>query len=277
MYPAPSRPAITARPHRYPSNCTDAEWALIGPLLPIPAHQTPTGGRPETHDRRAIVDAIRYLTDNGCKWRALPADFPPWKTVHGFFARWSARGVITWVRDRLRAQVRLNEGRQIEPTAAILDSQSVKADQTVGRNSRGFDAAKKINGRKRHLVVDTLGLLLVVWVTPAAVQDRDAARDVLRRLRVLHPGIAHLWADSGYSGQLIAWARSVWDLTIEIVKKLAGQRTFVVLPRRWVVERTNAWTLQARRNVRDYERRPEHSEAFINWSAITVMTRRLTR
>jgi transposase len=277
MYPAPSRPARTARPRRYPFDCTDAEWALIEPLLPIPACRTPSGGRPEAHDRRAIADAIRYLADNGCKWRALPADFPPWKTVHGFLARWSARGVITGVRDRLREEIRCKAGREIEPTAAILASQSVKADQTVGRDTRGFDAGKKINGRKRHLVVDTLGLLLVVWVTPASVQDRDAARDVLRRLRVLHPDIVYLWADHGYAGALVAWARSVLGLTIEIVRKLAGQRTFVVLPRRWVVERTNAWTVQARRNVRDYERCPEHSEAFISWSAITVMTRRLTR
>ena len=277
MYAAASRPALAGRPRRYPSDCTDAEWALIEPLLPIPACQTPTGGRPEAHDRRAVVDAIRYPTDNGCKWRALPADFPPWQTGHGFHTRWSRQGAVARIRDQLRDKVRLKEGRAPEPTAAIIDSHSVKAAETVGRASRGYDAGKKINGRKRRLVVDTPGLLPFVMVTAASVQDRDAARDVLFRLRLLHPSVTHLWADSGYSGKLVAWAKSFLDLTIEIVKKIAGQTTFIVLPRRWVVEGTNAWTTQARRNVRDYERRPEHSEAFINWTAITVMTRRLTR
>lgn len=277
MYSVESRSAYAARPRRYPSDATDQEWALIEPLLPVPACMTVTGGHPEAHERRNIVDAIRYLVDNGCKWRAFPADFPPWQTVYGFHERWTAAGVINRIRDVLREKVRVKDNRASTPTAAIIDSQTVKADQTVRKTSRGYDAGKKINGRKRHLVTDTLGLLLFVMVTPASTQDRVAARELLFRLHLMHPTIRLIWADGGYTGTLLAWARSFLTITIEIVKKIADQTRFIVLPRRWVIERTNAWTLQARRNARDYERLPQHSEAFITWAHITLMTRRLTR
>lgn len=276
MYPS-TRCCVTGRVRRYPSDTTDAEWALITPLLPIPACRKPSGGRPETHDRRAIVDAIRYLVDNGCKWRALPADFPPWKTVHGFFTRWTASGIINQIRDVLREKLRTRAGRHRCPSAAIVDSQSVKAAETVSNASRGYDAGKKINGRKRHLVVDTCGWLLLVMVTSAGLQDRHGARDLLFRLRLLHPQITLVWADAGYSGVLVQWAATFLKLTIEIVHKIVGQTTFIALPRRWVVERTISWLTQARRNVRDYERLPQHSEAAITWAAITGMTRRLTQ
>jgi transposase len=153
----------------------------------------------------------------------------------------------------------------------------VRAAETVSKASRGYDAGKKIDGRKRHIAVDTMGLLLVVMVTAASLQDRPAARALLTLLRQAHQGIGHVWADGGYSGALIEWAKTTLTIVVEIVKKIAGQTTFVVLPRRWVVERTFSWITQARRNVRDYERLPQHSEAFINWSMITMMTRRLTR
>ena len=265
------------RVRRYPSDTTDAEWTLIEPLLPVPACMTPAGGRPEKHPRRAIVDAIRSVTDNGGKWRALPVDFPPWQTVHGFFTRWSSTGVVEHIRDQLREQVRLRAGRNRTPSAAAIDSQTVRAAETVSKTSRGYDAGKKIDGRKRHIAVDTMGLLLVVMVTAASLQDRPAARALLTLLRHAHHGIRHIWADGGYSGVLVQWAKTTLNIVVEIVKKIAGQTTFVVLPRRWVVERTFSWITQARRNVRDYERLPEHSEAFINWSMITMMTRRLTR
>jgi transposase len=277
LYPAVQAPAPAGRARCYPSDTTDAEWALLEPLLPVPAHRTARGGRPEAHHRREIVDAIRYLVDNGCKWRALPTDFPPWRTVYGFHARWAQAGVIAQIRTQLHQQVRIREGRNPQPTAAIIDSQSVKAAETVGATSRGFDAGKKINGRKRHIAVDTLGLLLFVMVTAANLQDRSAARDLLWRLKLIYPTIQYLWADSGYTGTLLTFAAKFLGITIEIVKKIAGQTAFVVLPRRWVVERTLSWLTQARRNVRDYERLPQHSEALITWAAITVMTRRLTR
>lgn len=265
------------RVRRYPSDATEAEWALLEPLLPLPACQTPSGGRPEKHPRRDIVDAIRYVTDNGCKWRALPADFPPWQTVHGFFTRWKVAGALAQIHDRLRDQVRIRAGRHPRPTAGSIDSQSVRAAETVGNSSRGYDAGKRINGRKRHIAVDTMGLLLVVMVSAANLQDRPAARQLLPLLHRTHHSIRHLWADGGYHGTLTEWAKTTLGITIEIVNKLAGQTSFVALPRRWVVERTFSWISQARRNVRDYERLPEHSEAFIHWSMITIMTRRLAR
>jgi transposase len=175
------------RRRRYPSDTTPAEWALLQPLLPIPACQTKKGGRPEKHPRREIVDAIRYITDNGAKWRALPADFPPWETGYGFFARLNRAGVVAWIRDQLRRRIRTNLGRCPFPVTLIVDSQSVKAAETVSRATRGYDAGKKINGRKRHLAVDTKGLPVMIVVTPADMTDRDAARELLWRLRVTHP------------------------------------------------------------------------------------------
>nr|WP_199434823.1 IS5 family transposase [Qaidamihabitans albus] len=259
-----------------PPDTTDAEWALLEPLLPVPACQSPGGGRPEKHSRRAIVDAIRYITDNGSKWRALPADFPPWKTVHGFFTRWRAAGVIERIRDALREQLRLRAGRDRYPSAAAIDSQSVRAAETVGKPTRGYDGGKKVDGRKRHIAVDTLGLLLVVMVTAANSQDRPTGRLLLSRLRQTQRRVRHIWADGGYNGTLADWAKTTVNMTVEIVKKPHRAKTFIVLPRRWVVERTFSWISQARRNVRDYERLPTHSEAFINWAMITMMTRRLT-
>jgi putative transposase len=172
-------PTPRYRPRRYPSDTTDAEWALLEPLLPPPASGHGHGGRPEAHHRRDIIDAIRYVAHNGCVWRALPCDFPPWRTVYGFYWRWNTSGATTWLHDRLRTSVRLAAGRNPQPSAAIIDSQSVRAADTVPKQSRGFDAAKKINGRIRHLAVDTLRLVLAIVVTAASVQDRDGARPLL--------------------------------------------------------------------------------------------------
>lgn len=169
-------------------------WALIEPLLPVPAWETPAGGRPEKHPRREIVDAIRYVVDTGCKWRALPKDFPPWRTCYGFMARWAAAGVIGQIRDQLRKRIRREMGRAPGAVATVIDSQSIKAAETVGKDSPGYDAGKKINGRKRHLVVDTKGLPLFVMVTPANMTDRNAAKEVLFRLRLMHPEITIVWA-----------------------------------------------------------------------------------
>jgi transposase len=266
----------STRSRRYPSDTSDAQWAVIEPLLPAPAWLAGRGGRRAKHCRREIVDAIFYVVDNGIKWRALPADFPSWSTVYNYFTAWEKTGVTQDVLDGLRDRVRLAEGRNAAPSAGSIDSASVKAAETVGVGSRGFDAGKKINGRKRHIAVDTLGLLICVLVTHAGVQDRTAARNLLARLRYLCPSIRHLWADSGYTGTLIDWARSLFGFTIEIVMKLAGQTGFVVLPRRWVVERTLAWINQHRRCVRDYERLPEHHEAMVRWSLIRITSKRLT-
>jgi transposase len=279
---APTDPAVvgehlpTQRPRRYPSDTDDDEWALLAPYVPV-GGPTAQGGRPPQYPRRDIVDAIRYLDRTSCQWRALPADFPPWDTVYHYFRAWTRDGTLTRMHDGLRMQVRQALGREADPTAAAADSQSVRAAETVGKTSRGYDAGKKINGRKRHIVVDTCGLLLVVLVTGAGVQDRDAARLLLWALRSCFPTVRLLWADGGYSGQLVTWAATTLGLTVDIVRKLAGQVGFQVLPRRWVVERTFAWINRCRRTVRDYERLPAHHAAMVQWAMVIIMTRRLAR
>jgi transposase len=273
LAPAPSEPAPTTR--AYPSSLSDAEWAVLQPLVQRPT--APQGGRPPKHPLRAIIDAIRYLVRTGCAWRLLPHEFPPPGTVYWWFAKWAADGTLQRLHDVLRERVRVQAGRSATPTAAIVDSQSVRAADTVPRASRGWDAGKKVNGRKRHVAVDTLGLLLVVWVTAACVQDRDAGRVLLWRLRASYRSIRLVWADAGYAGKLVAWAASVLHLVVEIVRKRPGQSTFEVLPRRWLVERTLAWMSKHRRCVRDYERLPAHHAAMVTWAMVAVMTRRLAR
>ncbi|MFD2862711.1 IS5 family transposase [Salininema proteolyticum] len=266
----------TTRTSVYPSDCTDAEWALIAPLLPVPAALSGRGGH-EHHCRRAIVDAIRYIADSGTKWRSLPVDFPPFKTVYGFYSRWVSAGVWDRINTVIREKLRYATGRKAEPSAVSIDSQSVKADMTVPAATRGYDGGKKINGRKRHIAVDTMGLILVVMVTGAGVQDRTAARDLLFALSQRFPTIARVWADSGYQSPIADLARELYGFVVEIVSKLAGQRGFVVQPRRWVVERSFAWLMHRRRLCRDYERKPEHAEGFVLVASIFVMARQLSK
>jgi transposase len=260
------------RNRTYPSDLTDAQWALVEPLLPAPR----TGGRPEKHSRRDIVDAILYVVRTGCSWRQLPADFPPWQTVYWYFVRWEDQQVTEAMLEVLRRRVRRREGRQEEPSAGIIDSQSVKGADTVGRDSRGYDAGKKVNGRKRFIVTDTLGLLLVVMVCAASVQDRDGAKNTLLSLYLVTP-VRFVFADGGFAGRLLDWAQQILRTTIALVRKPADQQGFAVIPRRWAVERTFAWLTAHRRLARDYERDPAYSEAMIRWAAINTMVRRLTR
>jgi len=184
----------------------------------------------------------------------LPKDFAPWATVYWYFARWRSDGSLDRLHDALRDAVRRAEGREDEPSAGIIDAQSVKGSATVGAASRGYDAGKKVNGRKRHVVVDTLGLLMLVMVTTASVQDRDGGRLILAALAKAHPTVAHVWADGGYAGKLVEWAKATARIALEIVRKTEGQHGFEVLPRRWVVERTLSWITACRRLDRDYER-----------------------
>ena len=267
----------STRPRRYPSDMTEAEWAVCEPLLPAPAWLAGRGGRPATRCMRDIVDAIRYLTHNGPVWRALPADFPPAWTVYYWADKWQADGSAERMHHDLRERVRLAAGRNGQPSAAVIDSQSVKGSEMIARDRRGYDAAKKINGTKRHIAVDTLGLLLTVLVTAASVQDRDAAQPLLWNLRHAFPSIKLTWADGGYTGTPVTWAKTWLRLTLEIVKRPDDLHTFKVLPRRWVVERTLSWITRHRRTVRDYERLAAHHETYVYWSMIIVMTRRLAR
>ena len=257
---------------RYPSDTSDEQWALIEPLLP----QVKTGGRPEKHPRRAVVDAILYVVRTGCSWRQLPADFPPWQTVYWYFARWEEAKATEKILPVVREQLRLQEGRNAEPSAGLIDSQSVKGADTVGRESRGYDAGKKINGRKRFIVTDTLGLLLAVVVVTAGLQDRDGAKPVLLET-YLRTRVRFVFADGAFAGRLLDWAQTLLRTTLHIVRKPAEQRGFAVIPRRWAVERTFAWLTAHRRLARDYERDPAISEAMIRWAAINTITRRIAR
>jgi transposase len=259
--------------YRYPSDLTDEQWGLIVPLL-SPTEGSPRGGQPRRVDLREVVNAILCLLRTGCAWRHMPREFPAWQTVYGYFSRWRDDGTNARIHDALRETVRRSEGRKAAPSAGIVDSQSLRGADTVGRATRGYDAGKKVNGRKRHIVVDTIGLLLVIVVTAANVQDRDGGKQVLRLMHEGFPGVRLIWADGGYAGQLVTWARCVVRLTLAIVKRNEAHR-FIVLPRRWVVERTFAWLVKCRRLGWDYERLPETSEAFVQWAMVGLMVRRL--
>lgn len=270
--------AAASRCPLYPSSSiSDEQWAVLEPLLPPPGNTGGRGGRPEKYPRRMILDAVFYLVRGGIAWRQLPVHFPPPMTVYDTFRRWSRAGVWMRIHDALRDRMRLRAGRAPLPTAAIVDSQSVRGADTVPTRSRGYDAGKKINGRKRHIATDTLGLLLTVVVTGAGLQDRDAALRLLTALRARLSTISLVWADGGYAGRLLPWAKRVLHLTVTIVKRSDQATGFTVLPRRWVVERTFAWISKFRRCTRDYETIPTHHEAIVYIASIMTMSRRLAR
>lgn len=258
----------------FPSDLTDREWEYIKPLIPA----AKPGGRNRSTEMRLVLNAIFYVTRTGCQWRYLPREYPPWQTVYGYFRTWRLDGVLERIHDRLRDLVREQEGRERQPTAAILDSQSVKTTDRGGPE-RGYDAGKQVNGRKRHLLVDTLGLLLLVVVHSAGTQDRDGARAVLAPLKHRFSKLRKIWADSIYNGGIAEWLRDLRHrnrIELEIVKRLEGVKGFVVLARRWVVERTFAWLSFNRRLSKDYEYLPATSEAFIRVAMIRLMLARLS-
>jgi putative transposase len=226
---------------------------------------------------RRVLNAIFYLTRSGISWRYLPKEYPPWQTVYGYFREWRLDGHWQRIHDRLRGLVRERDGRHRQPSAAILDSQSVKTTERGGF-CRGYDAGKHVNGRKRHILVDTMGLLLIVIVHAASVQDRDGAKLVLAYLRHHFSRLRLIWADGGYAGELLKWVEQLRQrrrLRLEIVKRNDTTTGFVVLPRRWVVERTFAWLSFHRRLSKDYEALPETSQAVIYVAMIRLMLARL--
>ena len=265
--------AAPCPPRRFPTDLTDAQWCLLAPLLPAPRSGPGRPGRPAT-SRCVLVNAILYVLWTGCPWRALPDCYPHWRTVHHHFARWAADGTLAQLHAVLRGRVRAAAGRAVTPTAAVIDSQSVRASDWVWRATKGYDAAKKVQGRKRHVAVDTGGLLLDILVTPASTQDRDGGRPLLWSLRRHFPTLRLVWADAGYAGKLVTWAQQALTLTLQIVRKRQGVHHFEGLPRRWVVERTFSWLGKYRRLAVDYERKPEHHQAWVQWAMVRVMVKR---
>ena len=234
-------------------------------------------GRPMKHDLRAMCDAVAYVVKNGIEWRALPADFPPWEAAYAFFERWNNRGLPLELIRRLREMLRQHQGRTAQPSACIVDSQIVKAHDTVSRKTSGYHGGKKITGRGRHLAVDAEGWLLALVVTAASVSDKAGAKVLLIKLFNLFSTLQVMWADSGYDGApLTRYAKAAAAITVEVVRRTAPH-SFQVLRRRWVIERTFGWLMRYRRLVRDYERRTDHAEAMIYWATVIIMTRRLAR
>jgi putative transposase len=266
---------MQTHPKNYPTNLTDEEWEQIKSLVPKPKSGRGKRGRPAL-DRRVLMNAIVYVVRGGCAWRLLPGDFPPWQTVYGYFRRWSQDWTWTFIHDVLRDWLRKSEGRAVAPTAAIIDSQSVKTPDQAGES--GYDAGKKIKGRKRHLAVDALGLILTLVITSAAVQDRDAGKTLIQTLVGLFGRLQIIWADGGYLGSLVQWVkrlRPFGKLHLEIVRRCDRSDGFKVLPKRWIIERTFGWLVKSRRLGRNYEVRLDHSEAMIRICMIRLMVRRL--
>lgn len=260
------------RTEHYYTDVTDKQWKHMHHLIP----QAQQRGRPIGHARRDIVNAILYVVRTGCPWRLLPKDFAPWQTVYGYFRTWRKKGIWQLIHDELRSAVRRKVGKKPSPTAGILDSQSVKIADQAGE--RGYDAGKKITGRKRHLLVDTLGMILGILVTPASVQDRDGARTLLASLVLVFGRLQIIWADAGYLGELIAWVKQLrpfGKLRLEVVKRPEQRKGFQVVRKRWIVERTFGWLMKCRRLVRDYEQKTENAECMIQICMIGLMLRRL--
>ncbi len=257
----------------YPTDLSDEEWAYL--KIRLPASKLP--GRLRAHSLRDIFDAIFYVLRSGCPWRFLPSDFPPWSTVYYHFRKFRMSGLWHRIFTVLRAAERKRGGKDPDASAAIMDSQSVKTTEE-GAATNGYDAHKNVKGRKRHLLVDTLGLPLSVYVTPADVQDRAGARLLLAGLKPLVPNLKKIWADGAYSGKELAkWCEEQGGWEIEVVERNQEAKGFEVLAKRWIVERTFGWLRRDRRLAKDYERKVQTSETLVEVAMIRLMLGRLAR
>lgn len=260
----------------YRSDLSDARWALIEPIVTKwRADRVGLGILPPVHSLRELVNAILYVNRTGIAWEYLPHDFPPAKTVYHYYAKWQADGVTEAIHSALRTRVRVHKGRQVGPTAAVIDSQSMKTSGNVPEAGQGVDMGKRIKGRKKHIAVDMLGLLLVVIITAASIQDSAGGKMVLDHLSVAHPTVTKSWVDGGYNSSVISHGART-GIDVEVVRRDPGTKGFKILPRRWVVERSLGWLMLHRRLVRDYETLPERSQAMVHWAMIDNMSRILT-
>lgn len=250
---------------------TDSQWNHIRKLVP----DAKPGGRPRELDMRQVVNAIFYVVVGGIQWRMLPKEYPKWSSVYHYFRRWTKNGDWKQIHDTLRAEVREKEGRHKHPTAGSLDSQSVKGSRVPGE--RGYEANKKVNGRKRHILVDTLGLVMKAKVTTGDVQDRDGARQLLKRLPGSCKKLRKIWVDGAYRGQLVDWVADKFKFRLAVIAREKGLKGFQVLPRRWVVERTFGWLDGSRRLSKDYEQLTETSETMLYIAMTRIMLRKLAR
>ena len=255
----------------YPSDLSIAQWNILEPLIGSKS----STGRPPKNDLLIIVNAILYILYEGCRWRSLPKEYPPWQTVYYWFRLWRKNEKLELIRQHLVAEVRKESERNASPSAGIIDTQTVKTASYAHRDT-GYDSAKKIKGRKRSIVTDTQGLLLAVVISSASTSENNCGFLVLRKLRQCYRSVRRVWCDAGFKATLIALALSLWQITLEVIprKEKGG---FVPLQRRWVVERTFAWLSSARRLAKDYERLPESHQAFVELAMIRLLLRRLAK
>lgn len=249
----------------YPTNQTDKQWKVIEKII--------DDKRKRKNSLREIWNALQYITKTGVQWRMLPKDLPKWELVYYYFRKWTAEGLIEEIHDILVKQIRKKRGKETTPSLGLLDSQSVKTHSIT--TEKGYDGNKKINGRKRHIITDTLGFIIAIVIHNADIQDRTGAKEVINELKFKYPRLVKILADQGYTGELTEWTMKFFGWTIEIVKKVAGVSGFNVLPRRWVVERTFGWLGFQRRLVRDYETLTECSRSFVHLAMIRIMLNKI--